>query len=115
MFYKKLCDDFPQSDLCINEAKPRIKVVEDTLKVLEAQKKQKGTKKRIPKKKTPKKKITAQDTLAVSKEEDVLIPGIVDSSSEDIPKKLKIDTASQSIGNMKLKETELKLDLKEDE
>ena len=115
MLYKKLCDDFPESDLCINEAKPRIKIVEDTLKVIEAQKKQKGTKKRPPKKKKPKKKIAEQDTLAVSKEEDVLIPDVVDSSSEKAPKELKIDTTSQSIGKMKLKETELKLDLKKDE
>ena len=115
MLYKKLCDDFPQSDLCINEAKPRIKIVEDTLKVLEAQKKQNGAEKRPQKKKKPLKKISAQDTLAASKEEDILIPGVVDSSSEDVPEELTIDTASQNIGNLKLKETELNINIKEDE
>lgn len=42
MLYRMLCDSFPNSPLCLNEAKPRIKIVEDTLKVLAVSKGKKG-------------------------------------------------------------------------
>jgi TolA-binding protein len=32
--YKMLCDSFPKSDLCISEAKPRLRAVDDSLDVL---------------------------------------------------------------------------------
>jgi len=36
--YKTLCDSFPQSELCLKEAKPRLKVVEDTLAAIKMRK-----------------------------------------------------------------------------
>jgi hypothetical protein len=38
--YKRLCDQFPESELCIKEASPRMKIVEDTLRVMEVRKKE---------------------------------------------------------------------------
>ncbi len=35
-FYRKLCELYPESGLCVDEAKPRIKIVDDTLAVLKA-------------------------------------------------------------------------------
>jgi tetratricopeptide (TPR) repeat protein len=32
--YKALCDSFPKSELCLNEARPRLKIVEDTLQAM---------------------------------------------------------------------------------
>jgi tetratricopeptide (TPR) repeat protein len=37
--YRTLCDSFPQSEFCTNQAKPRLKTVEDTLRVRNAAKK----------------------------------------------------------------------------
>ncbi|MBD3320167.1 MAG: tetratricopeptide repeat protein [Chitinivibrionales bacterium] len=42
--YIRLCDSFPESELCKNDVKPRLKVVEDTLRVLRARKKRKEKK-----------------------------------------------------------------------
>lgn len=36
-FYRKLCKEYPESGLCIDEAAPRIKIVDDTLAVLKLQ------------------------------------------------------------------------------
>ncbi len=74
MLYRKLCDSFPESELCLNEAKPRIKIVEDTLKVLEMTKKKKGKKKIAEKETVTEEKDTTldvvEDELLVEEDKD---------------------------------------------
>ena len=109
MLYKKLCDDYPESELCINEAKPRIKIVEDTLKILETQEKQKEPKKHIKKKKTVKKKTEDKDTSTIGKEEDLLEPGEIDTTLEDKSKVIETDTTTKKVDEVKVKEVQIEL------
>lgn len=87
MLYKKLCESFPESDLCINEAKPRVKIVEDTLKVLKLHKKKEKTKKHKPK---DKKETMEKDTATDISAEDLLI-----SDESDTSDNLSTDTLYQ--------------------
>jgi tetratricopeptide (TPR) repeat protein len=109
MLYKKLCDDYPESELCINEAKPRIKIVEDTLKILKAQEKQKKPIKQKKKKKTVTKKTGDKDTSTVDTEEDLLEPGEVDTTLEDESKVIETDTTKQKVDDIKVKEVQIEL------
>ncbi len=79
MLYRILCDSFPESDLCLNEAQPRIKVVEDTLKILAVEKKKKKKAKKSTGSKSKKALVEDKDTTAVLEEEDVIL------SEDDVP------------------------------
>lgn len=112
MLYKKLCDDYPESDLCVKEAKPRIKIVEDTLKVLEIQKKK--VKKRLKKKKVVERKITNNDTTTAGKEEDLLEQSEIDTSIKNELKVINTDSIIGKTEDLTIKGVEVQVDVKEE-
>ncbi len=79
--YKKLCDKYPESDICINEIQPRLKIVEDTLKVLKQKKKQKKKKRKILKKGTIK---TPSPTDSVNTSDEAILSEEEPDSKKDI-------------------------------
>jgi len=102
VLYKKLCEDFPESDLCKNEAKPRIQFVEDTLKVLEARKKQDAAMKQqqkgaIKKEKKAKKEETLSPDTTADTGEDFLQPDQDVSPKQETPKPELPDSVSSQL------------------
>jgi tetratricopeptide (TPR) repeat protein len=88
--YEKLCEKYPESDYCIKEARPRIKVVMDTLDALKQQQKnaESSTATSAPGKKPGQKTATKQvKTVAVTASEPPVIDTVqrADSVKSDFP------------------------------
>lgn len=94
--YQKLCESYPQSDLCLNAATSRLQVVEDTLKVLQSEAKMKKTKQ----KKTPEHTEDSEplsDSLSTKDHQDeniLIVPHNIDTSEDRLP---AIEPDSQEI------------------
>lgn len=89
MLYRKLCDSFPESELCLNEAKPRIQIVEDTLKVLEIKRKKKSGKRKKGKQ-TDNEMVSDDDDTTKAIDTDEVTPTVKDitdtlSENQSVP------------------------------
>ncbi|MBD3345549.1 MAG: tetratricopeptide repeat protein [Chitinivibrionales bacterium] len=80
--YIELCDSFPESDLCLKEAKPRLQVVEDTLRVLRARKMQKENARKQSKKSLNKKRSLKKKANPPSPPSEAVSPAKPDSIFE---------------------------------
>lgn len=107
--YNMLCDSFPESDLCINEAKSRIQIVEDTLKIIKQNKKKQRSLKKVKKKEKKSKEEKEGDKDTLSEETVLTEEENLQQDSTHIEGDKKVEESKKEIKSIEPKKEERKI------